>query len=736
MATIRDVARLAGVSHGTVSNVVNGAKTVNSDIVRRVQQAIKELGYQPDLKARSLRISKTNLIGVVLPNMVDHAYSSLYEGIAEALRDSGYMLHLFLSHDKIDQEKSALRRLQEQRAEAILLVTCMPDETRNLETVAASGIQLVFLRRKPDMVAAHSFVELDESALLHYALTSLKDAGHRSFLLLTDKQNYSNEAQAAASFEQFMAEHRNSGITGSYQSCDFGKNNVFSACAAKFAADEIPDVVLTTHSEAVKMVQSAASLFCDPDKKQPQVYCFQDYCFSKGYAHGPGMLYHRDFYDMGLEAAKHLISALEKREPHIAFQKTLSALKEHSVPEIHIPDNKRPLRLCLLKCSSADATYTLARRYTALTGKPVEIVALPYETLNQRMVDQTLMDDFDIVQTNRPWLNSCVCSGMVLPLDPYISAESLEYPPVIMNAFSLVNGRLYSVPYMMGAQMLFYRKDLFNNLRYQRLYYEQYQQELRPPRTWWEFDRIAAFFTRSLNPESPVEYGTVMGAVSENAVYSYIPRLWELGCEVYDTLGNSQLSSRESVQALKQLQDLMRYCSPPAAQEKWFGQIQSFFNGEIAMINVYESHLIDGHRYANSRIMGKYDVALAPGPASVQGGWVLTLSAKTAQPEDAADFLRWFSASENIIPFNMLGGSNPGSVMLDTPELIAGYPWFPLACTALTQAKPMLPESAPIQQAVFEGIAGREIEKFLMGETSAENTLRNIAYQIAMHQSR
>ena len=100
MPTIKDVARLAGVSHGTVSNVINGAKSVNSQIVKRVRKAMEELGYQPDAKARSMRNSKTRLIGVVLPDITQRKYATLYTGLELKLRSQGYILCLF-SHRSV-----------------------------------------------------------------------------------------------------------------------------------------------------------------------------------------------------------------------------------------------------------------------------------------------------------------------------------------------------------------------------------------------------------------------------------------------------------------------------------------------------------------------------------------------------------------------------------------------------------------------------------------------------------
>ena len=66
MATIKEVAKLAGVSIGTVSNVLNG-KTSNAELIDRVESAMSQLSYRPDANARSLKNTKSKLIGVLIP---------------------------------------------------------------------------------------------------------------------------------------------------------------------------------------------------------------------------------------------------------------------------------------------------------------------------------------------------------------------------------------------------------------------------------------------------------------------------------------------------------------------------------------------------------------------------------------------------------------------------------------------------------------------------------------------
>ena len=85
-----DVARLAGVSHQTVSRVINGSDKVRPETVERVRQAIKELGYRPNTAARALVTRKSGVIGIVNPTSADYGPAQMQLAIEIAARDNGY----------------------------------------------------------------------------------------------------------------------------------------------------------------------------------------------------------------------------------------------------------------------------------------------------------------------------------------------------------------------------------------------------------------------------------------------------------------------------------------------------------------------------------------------------------------------------------------------------------------------------------------------------------------------
>ena len=122
-ANIFDVARLAGVSHQTVSRVINDFPNVRPETRRRVEQAIEQLRYIPSPAARALVTKRTRMIGLITPGSADFGPSSIALHFAEAARDARYGV---VSVTSINADASSIRQVIEsllsQRVEAIVLI--------------------------------------------------------------------------------------------------------------------------------------------------------------------------------------------------------------------------------------------------------------------------------------------------------------------------------------------------------------------------------------------------------------------------------------------------------------------------------------------------------------------------------------------------------------------------------------------------------------------------------------
>ena len=134
MATsIKDVAKEAGVSIATVSRVLNDIDVVNEETKKKVQDAIKKLGYRPNIVARSLKTQRTRTIGIVVPDISSQLYPEIVRGAEDVANIYKYNVMLCNSDFDIEKEKEYLRVLREKMVDGILYMSsALEDEILDL----------------------------------------------------------------------------------------------------------------------------------------------------------------------------------------------------------------------------------------------------------------------------------------------------------------------------------------------------------------------------------------------------------------------------------------------------------------------------------------------------------------------------------------------------------------------------------------------------------------------------
>src|SRR6187399_2218698 len=121
MATIRDVARQAGVSIATVSAALNGKGQVSEETRRRVWAAAAAVGYAPNAIARSLRLGRSRLIGVVVGDITNPFWASMVRLVENAALAANYSIIVCNSDDREERELAILDQLRAQHVAGILL---------------------------------------------------------------------------------------------------------------------------------------------------------------------------------------------------------------------------------------------------------------------------------------------------------------------------------------------------------------------------------------------------------------------------------------------------------------------------------------------------------------------------------------------------------------------------------------------------------------------------------------
>jgi len=201
--TMRDVARLAGVSTSTVSAVINETVVVSPDRKKRVQNAMVALDYHPDEVARSLKTGKTNVIGVVIPDITNSFYPEVIRGVEEAARQAGYGVLLCDSNEDAQDEAKHLAMLSARRVDGVLLACCA--NSIGFDAMIRRRFPIVFVDRIPPGTVGNS-VSSDNVEAGHAAVKHLIGLGHERIAMLTGDLEMSPHRDRLEGFRKAMQE--------------------------------------------------------------------------------------------------------------------------------------------------------------------------------------------------------------------------------------------------------------------------------------------------------------------------------------------------------------------------------------------------------------------------------------------------------------------------------------------------------------------------------------------------
>ncbi|WP_188303700.1 LacI family DNA-binding transcriptional regulator, partial [Streptomyces sp. CBMA123] len=180
--TIEEVARAAGVSRQTVSNVLNAPHRVRPETLARVGAAIRELGYQPDQSARSLRSGARHTIGYLAPADDPHDPNPLMAGFLEALVDAageqGQRVLLFRPAGPAADPAAAIDELVAARQVDGLVLADVLTEDRRIAHVTRAGVPFVGFGRTGPAEPQH-WVDIANDAAMAAVVRHLASLGHR-----------------------------------------------------------------------------------------------------------------------------------------------------------------------------------------------------------------------------------------------------------------------------------------------------------------------------------------------------------------------------------------------------------------------------------------------------------------------------------------------------------------------------------------------------------------------------
>lgn len=181
--TIRDVARVAGVSVGTVSRSLNTPDSVKPATLSRVTAAIRSLDFQPDARAQNMRRRNTMTVGFVIDDIANPWHASCFKAADIELRARGFSLYLMSTNGRASEEVAAIDMLQHGRTDGMIMTLNNEQDARTIKRLKELRIPSVLLDR--DIPLDIDAVLTDHASGLRQATAYLIQLGHRRVALIT-----------------------------------------------------------------------------------------------------------------------------------------------------------------------------------------------------------------------------------------------------------------------------------------------------------------------------------------------------------------------------------------------------------------------------------------------------------------------------------------------------------------------------------------------------------------------
>ncbi len=596
-------------------------------------------------------------------------------------------------------------------------------------------MHLVCVEREP-VDNPFSFVGSDSGDSVREVMEGELRSGARNIALFTGPAEYSSERECIDAYRQALELYSIPFDAHFLSITNFDKESAFKAAMKIFQSANLPETIIVTSTQILEGLLTAARLSSSYHAWESSIIVLGEDSWT-GNAYRNIERIPRRTIRLGEIAAELLLENINapafSEAKRIRLKNRIPEAPDSSLSPLRArptPSSRKVVRAAMLKGSALEATYLLLGDFSKDHGIDVEIEGFDYDELFDALIDEKTRDRIDILQLDAPWMQEFVERGYVENLDPWIESDPNSighFIPGVLDAWARHSGHYFALPYMFGAQLLFYRRDLFENMAMQRLFHHIYKADLEPPRTWKEFNVVARFFTRSFNPVSPVLFGTTLGGrYSSGAVCEFLPRKWayESGEEEQDL----SLDNDETYLALENYIESFRYASPGSENHWWDEQVMEFARGDAAMMILFVAHATELMNRSLSKVIGNIDYEFVPGRAPVLGGWSLCINSRSSVKDESFEFIEWLTGENIAIPHTILGGATTSVSLYKSSELLTIYPWLPKALESfpLSRKRPAIRrmDGGIVSERMYEKILGEAIHGCLVKDLDPREALR------------
>ena len=452
MPTIKDIAREAGVSHGTVSNVINGRGNVSVEKMQLVWQAAEKLGYKVNSKAQSLRQGKDRAIAVLLPGMEDLRWAVMYEVFQSEFIRHGYSVRLYSTRSMETTEEELLAAALAERVSAVISRSCLVDAAAHYRAEAPE-LPLVFLSRESSQLENVMYAAFDSERMGTEIAWHLRRKGLRRIGVFTEPVTFPDTAQFLKGFRAVCADETSV--------LDCPNHQVDLRAFELFEEDEPLDAIVCTDQRREAAVRTA----CAYASRRPLPLMVS--AAPRSAVTDPLTLaYELDYKRLAHKIVKALLAHLETGTalPPSLFMENNGFRRQVPVPQLM----ESTLRMLTMASPSTTALKRLLPHLEKSTGIHLELTVLPSLRDVYEVIQSSGSGRYDLIRMDVAWMDE-LAEKLFRPLRqiPFdwdgLLAQTL---PEFGDSYTTAGGTRFCVPYDPSTQLMFYRRDLFRAVRH------------------------------------------------------------------------------------------------------------------------------------------------------------------------------------------------------------------------------------------------------------------------------
>lgn len=286
--------------------------------------------------------------------------------------------------------------------------------------------------------------------------------------------------------------------------------------------------------------------------------------------------------------------------------------------------------------------------FEELTGAQVIVESIPGDQFMDKVnLDLSSENRYDVILAPISFLHGFAEAGRMTKLETVMgqyaskSYDAADFLDGLYKTYGMYKGEMYAMPYKPDVELLFYRKDIFEDEAVKASYKEKYGVDLKVPETNDAMLQVAEFFTKSNNSESPTDYGYVNMMMKGSTRLVWINR----GAKITDSQLMPSFNNAEGLKALDYVIKLQESAPKEWLQMGWDEANTFFANGNAAMMEQWPG-LWNTCNAEGSLVKDKIGVAITPGKSPVLGGWGVGINSETKEEELAWKFIEFATSKD------------------------------------------------------------------------------------------